>query len=89
MIHNPRDIPVGTTVIALNGELLGKVREAHEHYLLIDQPGEHRDLDLPTDAILDLRNGQLLIAVNREALSEVDHEETVHRQEDGAGPYPE
>ena len=80
-------IPAGMTVIALNGEVLGRVREVHEHYLLIDQPHAHRDLDLPIDAISDSRDGNLHVSVNREALTEVDHEETVHRQDDGEGPY--
>lgn len=89
MTDETLNIPVGTPVIARNGETLGKVREVHEHYLLIDQPGAHRDLDLPIEAVVGLEGGRLEVSVNREALTEVDHEETVHRQEDGEGPYPD
>lgn len=89
MTDEAMDIPVGTPVIALNGELLGKVREAHEHYVLIDQQGVHNDLDLPVDAVTGFQDGKLLVSVNRGALTEVDHEETLHRQDDGPGPYPD
>lgn len=87
MTDKAMNIPVGTPVIALKGEVLGKVREAHEHYVLIDQQGVHNDLDLPVDAITGFSDGKLQVSVNRSALTEVDHEETLHRQTDGPGPY--
>jgi hypothetical protein len=78
--HDTASIPVGTPVIALNGEVLGTVRESHAHYVLIDQPDEHLDLDLPVHAIESLTGGKLHITLNRSALTTVDHEETVHRE---------
>lgn len=89
MINDPRDIPVGTPVMALNGEMLGKVREAYSHYILVDQEGVHNDLNLPVDAILEFVDGRLQVSVNREALTEVDHEETVHRHEDDVELFEE
>jgi hypothetical protein len=68
-------------VVARNGEMLGNVREVHEHYILIDQERAHEDLRLPVDAIVEVVGGRLQVSVNREALNLVDHEETVHRQE--------
>lgn len=81
MTDTSSGIPVGTPVVALNGESLGKVREVHAHYILIEQVGIHEDLDLPVDAIEEMRDEELHVSVNREALSKVDHEETVHRQD--------
>ncbi len=89
MALEPQDIPAGTPVVGLNGEMLGKVREAYSHYLLIDQEGQHDDLDVPTHAIVGLVDGKLQLSVNRTALTEVDHEETVHRQDHGPGPFEE
>ncbi len=86
--HDTRRIPVGTQVIALNGEVLGTVREIHAHYLLIDQPGRHLDLDVPVHAIREYTGDALHLSINREATTEVDHEETVHRHVDDA-PAPE
>ncbi|HVL24585.1 MAG TPA: hypothetical protein VM450_10915 [Thermomicrobiales bacterium] len=78
--HNTASIPAGTLVIALNGELLGAVREAHAHYLLVDQADEHNDLKVPVHAVIGLVDGRLQVSINRGAATEVDHEETVHRQ---------
>jgi hypothetical protein len=78
--HNTSSIPAGTPVVALNGEVLGTVREVYPHYILIDQPDEHLDLDLPVHAVESLTGGKLHITLNREALTRVDHEETVHRE---------
>lgn len=85
MDQNAHNIPVGTPVIALDGERLGTVREVHKRYLLIDQEGEHDDLDLPVRAIDRLLDGELHISLNRTALTRVDHEETIHhdRVDDG------
>ncbi len=77
--HDTRNIPVGTRVIALNGELLGTVREVHPHYLLVHQEGEHGDLEVPVHAIRGFEDGQLEVSVNRTAVSAVDDEETAHR----------
>lgn len=79
--HNMKSISPGTPVKALNGELLGKVREAYPHYLLIDQEG-HEDLDVPAHAIRGMKDGILWLTINRSALTEVDHEETVHRDQE-------
>lgn len=84
MAFDPQDtnsIPVGTPVIARNGETLGTVREVHRHYILIDQEGEHYDLDLPVRAIENVADGKVHISLDRSALTRVDHEETVHREE--------
>jgi hypothetical protein len=78
--HNTASIPVGTMVVALNGEVLGTVREVHAHYVLVDQAEEHNDLAVPVHSIVDLVDGRLLVSINRGAATEVDHEETVHRQ---------
>ena len=78
--HNARSTPAGTPVVALNGDVLGVVREVHAHYVLIDQPDEHLDLDLPVHAIERFDGNRLYIRLNREALTTVDHEETVHRE---------
>ena len=80
--HDTASIPVGTPVIARNGELLGTVREVHAHYVLVDQAAEHNDLEVPVHALVGLVDGRLQIAINREAVTEVDHEETVHHQHD-------
>jgi hypothetical protein len=80
--HDTSSIPVGTPVVAIDGETLGRVRETHDHYILIDQDAEHYDLDLPVHAIDGLRDGKLHITLSRSALTRVDHEETVHRHDD-------
>jgi hypothetical protein len=80
--HNVASIPVGTPVVALNGEVLGTVREAHAHYLLVDQADAHNDLEVPVHAVIGLVGGTLQVSINRDAATEVDHEETVHRQHD-------
>ncbi len=77
--HNLESIPAGTPVVALDGELLGRVREAYPNYLLVDQQG-HEDLDVPAHAVHGMVNGQVQLTINRSALTEVDHEETVHHQ---------
>lgn len=77
--HGTRHIPAGTPVIAADGSHLGLVRETHPHYLLVDQEDNHLDLDVPVHAIAEFANDTLRLSVNREALTEVDHEETVHR----------
>jgi hypothetical protein len=77
--HGARNIPVGTPVRGFDGTLLGYVREAHPHYLLVGQDGEHADLEVPVHAILSFADGQLQVSVNRSSVSEVDGVETAHR----------
>ncbi|MEA2527609.1 MAG: hypothetical protein QOF73_4836 [Thermomicrobiales bacterium] len=77
--HGTRNIPIGTPVVALNGELLGTVREVHPHYVLVHREGEHGDVEVPVHAIRGFDEGTLQISVNREALTAVDDEETAHR----------
>ena len=77
--HGTRNIPVGTPVIASNGDVLGTVREAHPHYLLVHQEGQHGDLEVPVHAIRGFGGENLQVSVNRGSVSEVDDEETAHR----------
>jgi hypothetical protein len=81
--HGTRDIPVGTPVIGFNGDLLGTVREAHPHYLLVHQEGLHGDLEVPVHAIRGFEDGKLRVSVNRGAVTEVDDEESAHRLQEG------
>jgi hypothetical protein len=78
--HDTHSIPIGTPVVAYNGELLGKVREVHPHYILVDQEAQHDDFDVPVHAIVGFTDGKLQVSVNRWAVTEVDHEETVHHE---------
>ncbi len=78
--HGTQNIPVGTPVRGFNGSLLGYVREVHPHYLLVGEEGQHADLNVPVHAIQDFSEGQLQVSVNRDAVTEVDDVETVHRQ---------
>ncbi|HEY7030055.1 MAG TPA: hypothetical protein VH482_01945 [Thermomicrobiales bacterium] len=80
--HGTSNIPVGTPVIAFNGELLGTVREVFPHYLLVHQEGQHEDLEVPVHAIRGFEDGKLRVSVNRTAVTEVDDEETAHRLEE-------
>jgi hypothetical protein len=77
--HGTRDIPVGTPVRAFDGTLLGHVREVQPHYILVEQDGEHADLEVPVHAILRFAEGQLQVSVNRNSVTEVDDVETAHR----------
>jgi hypothetical protein len=77
--HGTHNIPLGTQVIAFNGDVLGIVREIHPHYILVHQEGQHRDMDIPVHAIRGLEDGKLRVSVNRWAVTEVDDEETAHR----------
>lgn len=78
---DPTTIPVGAGVVALDGAVLGTVREVHPNYLLVgeaDRP--HYDFDVPTRAIARMEDGKLHLRVNRSALSEVDDTESAHRR---------
>ena len=79
--HGIKDIPAGTPVIGFDGSLLGTVREAYPHYILVDQQDEHDDLDIPVHAITGFEEGRLYVSINRASATAVDHEETVHHQE--------
>jgi hypothetical protein len=71
----------GTVVIAENGQRLGTVRVAYPHYVLVSEDdAPERDLEVPARAVARLENGKLYLSVNREALSDVDDEETDARQ---------
>ena len=80
--HNVKNIPVGTPVVGFNGELLGRVREVHPHYLLIGRAGEHDDLDVPVHAIVGFTDGTLHVSVSRSSVTAVDDQETAHRMGD-------
>jgi hypothetical protein len=76
-----RDYPAGTEVIALNGALLGTVREVYPHFLLVTQAGDdHLDLEVPPHAIARYDGERLYLTVNREALSAVDDDVTAERR---------
>lgn len=77
--HGARAIPVGTPVRAFDGSILGFVREAHPHFLLVGREGEHADLEVPVHAILGFTDGTLQVSVNQDAASPVDDVETAHR----------
>lgn len=77
--HAATSIPLGTPVTGFDGTLLGYVRDVHPHYLLVGQEGEHTDLEIPVHAIRGLVDGRLQVSVNREAVSEVDEQETLHQ----------
>jgi hypothetical protein len=81
--HGMRNIPVGTPVVGFNGRPLGKVREAYPHYLLVAREGEHDDLEVPVHSIISFEEGTLRVHVTRESATEVDHEETAHRLDEG------
>jgi hypothetical protein len=74
-------IPVGATVIALDGSTLGTVREVHPHYVLVgEQEDPHVDFDVPVRAIARIEGKQVHLKVNRSALTEVDDTESANRR---------
>jgi hypothetical protein len=77
--HGARNIPIGTPVLGYYGELLGTVREAYPHYLLVALDGEHDDLEVPVHAITGFEGGKLRVSVTRNSTTEVDDVETAHR----------
>lgn len=79
-------IPVGASVVALDGSTLGKVREIHPHYILVgEQEDPHYDFDVPVRAIARVEDETVHLNVNRSALSEVDDSESAHRRLDQEG----
>ena len=74
-------VPVGATVIARDGTILGRVREIHPHYLFVAAADSaHIDLELPLRAIARFEAGKLYLQVNRDSLTEVDDMETARRR---------
>ncbi len=78
--HNTASIAIGTPVIAFNGDELGLVREVYPHYILVHHSGEHTDMEVPVHAIQGFEDGKLRVSVNRWAVTDVDDEESFHRQ---------
>ena len=82
--HEHGESPVGHEVVAANGEVLGKVREAHPHYLIVERTGAPAvGLDVPMRAVAAVEAGRILLRVNVEALTELpDEDQTAgHRLE--------
>ncbi len=77
--------PPGTPVVAANGEHLGLLRRAYPRFILIDQEQAHADLDIPVHAVDRYEDGTLYLSVNREALTEVDDEESAGRRLENTG----
>ena len=76
-----RSFPVGTPVVALDGQRLGTIRTVYPHFLLVAQDGtEHADLEVPIHALGRYDGSQLALTVNREALTVVDDEESALRR---------
>lgn len=74
-------VPVGATVIAQDGTILGRVREIHPHYLFVAEGNSpHFDLEVPARAIARFEAGKLYLRVNREVLNEVDDMESARRR---------
>jgi len=74
-------IPIGASVIALDGTTLGKVREIHPHYVLVgEQEDPHYDFDVPARAIARVEGNTVHLKVNRSALTEVDDTESANRR---------
>jgi len=80
------EIAVGTPVIGFNGEPLGTVHEAHPHYLLVGNPGQHTDFEVPTQSILEVTGDAVRVHVTRESSSQVDEQETAHHTVEGEHP---
>jgi hypothetical protein len=77
--RNDGQIPLGIEVVGFDGRLLGYVREAHEHYLLVGTDSTHKDLEVPVQSILGIEDGKLRVHVTGESSTPVDDEETAHR----------
>ncbi len=73
------EIRVGASVIANNGEVLGKVREVYPHFILVARDGDHNDLEIPVHSILSANPREVHTHVNRESATSVDDVETAHR----------
>ena len=73
-------VVVGATVVALNGETLGHIREVRPHFILVATAGVHGELTVPLHAIVRRDGDHVHLSVNREALSPVDDEEAAGRR---------
>lgn len=74
-------VTVGASVVALDGTVLGKVREIHPHYVLVgEQDDPHFDFDVPVRAIARVDGNTVHLKVNRSALTEVDDTESANRR---------
>jgi hypothetical protein len=74
-------VTVGASVVALDGTVLGDVREIHPHYILVgEQDDPHFDLDVPVRAIARVEGNKVHLKVNRSALTEVDDTESANRR---------
>jgi hypothetical protein len=76
---NPAEIKVGATVVSINGETLGQVREVYPHFIIVSRSGEHQDLDVPVHSILSVAGGRVQTSVTRDSSNRVDDVETAHR----------
>lgn len=79
--HGHSTLAAGARVVALDGTVLGTVREVHPHYVLVgeaDRP--HYDLDVPVRAIDRVDGDTVHLKVNRSALTEVDDTESANRR---------
>ncbi len=77
--------PSGAPVVAANGEHLGVLRRAYPRFIMIDQEQAHADLEIPIRAVDRFEDGTLYLSINREALTEVDDEESAGRRLENAG----
>lgn len=74
-------VTVGASVVALDGTVLGTVREIHPHYVLVgEQDDPHFDFDVPVRAIARVEGSNVHLKVNRSALTEVDDTESANRR---------
>lgn len=79
--HRNASIDVGATVVALDGTVLGTVREVYPHYVLVEEANRpHFDLDVPVRAIDRVEGSTAYLKVNRTALTEVDDTESANRR---------
>lgn len=76
-------IPVGASVVAANGEVLGAVHAVHPHYFLVEGEGPdgHVEYEIPDRAAAAFEDGRVLLSVNREALTVIpaEHQSSGHR----------
>ncbi len=85
MTNTRESYPPGSPVVAANGEHLGVLRRAYPPFIMIDQEQAHADLEIPVHAVDRFEDGTLYLSINREALTEVDDEESAGRRLEGTG----
>lgn len=76
------EVPIGATVVALNGEDLGTVHVAYRHYFVVnDKADAEIDLEVPVHAVDTVAGDRVTLTVNREALTRIPREDqsAVHR----------